>query len=73
MKRITLHAARLKAGLTQEELEAKSGVRQGMISRLERKANARPSFATVIKLANALNIEAARLQFGRDQPESATS
>ena len=71
VKRIYLKAARMKAGLTQEELESKSTVRQAVISRLERNAEARPAFETVVKLADALNIDPRSLRFG--QPESIAS
>lgn len=69
MKAITLLAARKRAGLTQEQLEEKSGVPQGVISKLERNADARPAFDTVIKLSHALGVEATRLRFGRGRQE----
>jgi len=45
--------ARSEAGLTQEELAAKSGIRQETISRIER-GNASPSLRTLEALASAL-------------------
>jgi len=73
MKRITLHAARHKAGLTQEQLEAITGVPQAVISRLERRSDIRPLFDHVVALATALNVDPLRLKFGRSQPESVAS
>ena len=67
MKSIYLKTAREKAGLTQEELEAKSRVPQGVISKLERNADVRPAFDTVVKLADALKVDPRALKFG--QPE----
>jgi len=64
MKAVYLKAARLKAGLTQEQLEAKSGVPQAVISRLERNARAKPAFHTVIALADALHRDPRLLKFG---------
>lgn len=71
MKAIYLKAARDKAGLTQQELEAKAGVTQAVISKLERVSTVRPAFDTVIKLADALHVDPRRLRFG--QPESMPS
>lgn len=73
MKAIYLKDARDRAGLTQEQLEAKAGVPQAVISKLERTSTARPAFDTVVKLADALGITNPRyLRFGR-QPESIAS
>lgn len=71
MKSIYLKTAREKARLTQEALESKSGVPQAVISRLERNANAKPAFDTVIKLADALQRDPRSLKFGH--PESIAS
>lgn len=49
-----LRAAREAAGLSQEQLEARSGVEQTTISKIERGASLRPSFAIVAALAAAL-------------------
>lgn len=72
MKAIYLKDARDKAGLTQEQLESKAGVPQAVISKLERTATARPAFDTVVKLADALEVNPRALRFGR-QPESMAS
>lgn len=72
MKAIYLKAARDRAGLTQQELEAKAGVPQAVISKLERTADVRPSFETVTKLADALHVNPRALRFGQ-QPESVAS
>ena len=66
MKVIHLRAAREQKRLTQEQLEALSGVSQGVISRLEREA-IDPAFSTVMKLAGALGVDPRGLRFG---PES---
>lgn len=71
MKLIHLKTAREKAQLTQVELEMKSGVPQAVISRLERNANAKPAFETVIKLADALQRDPRSLKFGH--PEAIAS
>lgn len=71
VKPIHLLTARTKAKLTQEQLEAKSGVPQAVISKLERNPDAKPSFDTVVKLADALAIDPRALKFG--QPESIAS
>lgn len=71
MKPIYLRTARERAGLTQEQLETKSGVPQTVISKLERNRAARPAFGTVVNLADALDVDPRRLRFG--QPESVAS
>lgn len=67
MKHITLRAARKRVGLTQVELAAASGVDQTAISKLEVGTVTSPTFATVLKLAKALGIDAEQLQFGADR------
>lgn len=59
---MNLRTARKRAGLSQKQLEAKSGVDQPTISRIENGAS--PMFETVCKLANALDIEPGQLCFG---------
>lgn len=71
MKPIYLKDARKKAALTQEALEAKSHVPQGVISRLERDSAARPAFDTVLKLADALGVDPRALRFGQRDAVSA--
>jgi transcriptional regulator with XRE-family HTH domain len=71
VKRIYLRAARERRGLTQEQLEESSGVPQAVISKLERNPDARPTFDTVIKLADALGVDPRALRFG--QPEAIAS
>ena len=68
--RIPLRAARAKAKLTQEQLEAASGVPQEVISRLENGVTVNPSFDTVLKLAEALDMDPRQLVFG---PEGVTA
>lgn len=46
--------ARMKKGVTQEELARKIGTKQSVISRLER-GNANPTIAFLKKMARALN------------------
>ena len=51
---IPLRELRLKKKLTQQELAAKSGIAQGVISDIESGSTQNPRFDTVIKLAAAL-------------------
>ena len=64
MERITtgelIKSARKKAGLTQAELGKKLGMSPAAISQFER-ATANPSFNTMWKLADALNVPASAL------------
>lgn len=71
MKSITLRAARKRAGLTQVELATASGVDQTAISKLEVGTIANPGFDTVLKLANALDVDPRTLRFGQRDSESA--
>ncbi len=59
----TLKRARLKAGLTQEELEIASGVNQATISGIENGRVLHPTFATVCRLADALHLDPRDLRF----------
>lgn len=70
MKRMLLREARRRAGLTQVELSAKSGVGQTAISKIEVGVVTDPSFETVRRLADALNMDPRALRFGARQPES---
>jgi transcriptional regulator with XRE-family HTH domain len=45
------------AGLTQEQLARKSGVHATIISRLERGIRPSASYASIVRLARALNLE----------------
>lgn len=54
--RRALIAARLEAGMTQEELAAAAGVPRSTITRLEA-GEGNPTLATLQKLAGALNIQ----------------
>lgn len=72
MKSITLRDARERRGWTQEQLEAESDVDQGIISRLERGANANPTYETVRKLEAALRLQPGTLVFG-DQTKGAVA
>lgn len=66
MKAIYLRTARDRKGWTQETLEAESGVRQNVISRLETDSKTQPMFKTVTKLAAALGVDPRALRFGPD-------
>jgi transcriptional regulator with XRE-family HTH domain len=65
VKQLTLREARLRRGLTQEQLEAASGIPQSHISKLERGAVADPASSIVLKLATALRIDPRVLKFGQ--------
>lgn len=67
MKQFSLKEARAKRRLTQEELEAASGVDQSVISRIERGLVTNPEFDTVRKLAKALGIESGQLRIGEQR------
>lgn len=72
MKHLTLRQARQRRGLTQEELEALSGVQQANISAIERGAVKDPNSSTVMKLAAALDIDPRVLRFGVQPTDSAS-
>lgn len=73
VRRITLAQARKKAGLTQDQLAALSGVDQTTISSLETGRKDSPLFDTVLRLARALNVAPEQLRFGvRDQEVKAS-
>jgi transcriptional regulator with XRE-family HTH domain len=61
---MNLRGAREQRGWTQEQLEAASGVDQGVISRLERGESVNPTFETVRKLETALKLKRGTLVFG---------
>jgi transcriptional regulator with XRE-family HTH domain len=63
VKQITLREARLGRGWTQEELEAASGVSQGVISKIECGIVQDPASSTVLKLAAALRMDPRALRF----------
>jgi transcriptional regulator with XRE-family HTH domain len=72
VKQISLKQARKKARLTQEQLEASSGVSQSQISKLEAESDPNPTIDTVERLETALRRARglrrdARLKFGADQ------
>lgn len=64
VKQITVRQARLRRGLTQEQLEAASGVSQAAISSIERGLVSDPSWSTVGDLAKALGLDPRELRFG---------
>jgi transcriptional regulator with XRE-family HTH domain len=66
MKPVYLRTAREKLGLTQAQLQERSGVPQSHISRLENSSERRPNFEWVIALADALGIDPRALRFGPD-------
>lgn len=63
MKFVTLREARQNAELSQDGLASASGIDQAVISKLELGKIANPSFDTVKKLAEALDIDPRQLQF----------
>jgi len=65
MKVFTLREARNRKGWTQVELATKSGVGQAVISLMETGRYTHPRFATVVKLAAALDIDPRALRFGQ--------
>lgn len=66
VKQIHLRTAREKKEWTQEQLEAVSGIAQAIISKLERESDAKAMFDTVVKLADALEVDPRALKFGPD-------
>lgn len=68
MGHTTLKAARERRRLTQRQLEAKSGVEQTSISRIENGDVSDPLWSTVRKLESALGLKSGTLVFG---PEAA--
>lgn len=58
----TLKARRIERGLTQEQLEERSGVSQTHISQIESGKTRQPTDATLYALADALGFELAELQ-----------
>lgn len=65
---MTLREARKKAGLTQDELAAKSGIDQTTISSLETYRHTNPSDDTAKRLAKALRIRPVQLRFSEPEP-----
>jgi transcriptional regulator with XRE-family HTH domain len=63
VKQITLREARRRRNLTQEQLEALSGVRQAVISRIECGEVRDPASSTIFKLAKALRLDPRALIF----------
>jgi transcriptional regulator with XRE-family HTH domain len=71
VKRWTLREARLERGLTQEQLAAKTGIRQSAISRLELGRIADPGFSIVLRLAQALDLRCEELVFDLQEEQGA--
>jgi transcriptional regulator with XRE-family HTH domain len=67
MQSTFLRTLRLRFGWTQEELAARSGVKQSTISKYETR-DGTPMFATVVALAKALRIDPVYLKFGPQPP-----
>lgn len=67
---VLLRTARKRAGLTQDQLAAKSGVDQTTISRLEIDPHPNPTLLTRDRLARALGIRPERLAFTGSQVAS---
>jgi len=61
---MTLLQARTKAGLTQQQLEERSGVDRSRISRIESDPGANPTIDTVTKLESSLGLKRGTLLFG---------
>lgn len=57
---VSLRAARLEAGLSQEELSLRTGVHRNYIGGVERGERS-PTVETIAKLAEALNVPLAEL------------
>lgn len=57
VKHMTLREARRRIGLTQEQLEAKSGVSQTVISKIERGEVMDPASSTLLALSAALGLD----------------
>lgn len=70
MKPLTLKEARLRRGLTQDELSARSGIDQTTISSLETGRKSHPRFRTGLALARALDVDPAQLRFGVPTPQA---
>lgn len=68
MNATTLRDARKRAGLTQDELAAASGVDQTTISSLETYRHTNPTDETIKRLAKALEIAPSRLRFSVPEP-----
>lgn len=66
MKHLTLKRARDSKRWTQEQLEAKSGINQSAISKLERGEVIDPQKSTVDALEDALGLQRGTLVFGRE-------
>jgi len=69
---MTVREARDRRGWTQEQLEAASGVDQGLISRLERGTSVNPTVETVRKLEGALKVPRGTLVFGAEATAKAS-
>lgn len=67
MERITLKAARERAGLGLRELALKSGVGQATVSRLENGVITNPQRDTEMALEQALGLERGSLVFGNER------
>ena len=67
-----LRTARKKRQMTQEQLEAKAGVDQSVISRLERGATS-PEWTTVERLETALKLRPGTLDFSANRPRATES
>ncbi len=66
---MTLKQARHQAGLTQEGLEAVSGIKQATISAIESGRVKDPGFQIVLRLALALDVDPRRLRLGVKKSE----
>ena len=67
---MTLREARRHAGLTQDQLAARSGIDQSTISDLETGRNTDPRLSTLTRLAEALGITPSELRFPEPEPEA---
>lgn len=65
---LPLRELRLKNKMTQQELSAKTGIAQGVISDIESGSTQNPRFDTVVKLADALGCSLS--DFIKSEPEA---
>jgi transcriptional regulator with XRE-family HTH domain len=64
-----LRVLRLRLGLTQDELAARSGVHQSTISKYETQHGLTPTFGSVVALAKALRVDPLYIKFGPEPPK----
>lgn len=65
---LRLRELRIEKGMTQQELSAKTGIAQGIISDIESGSTRNPRLDTVMKLASALDCSV--YDFVKSEPET---